>query len=731
MLHGSYNAWLVLASLLIAMLASYTALDMAGRVNASRGHAARWWLAGGSIAMGIGIWSMHFVGMLALSLPMPMAYDPAITFASLLIGIASSAFALWMVCQKQLTWLRLVMGALLMGAGVCAMHYTGMAAMRMSPPIHYIPSLFALSVLIAVAASGAALWIAFHLRRHSAHVRLLRAGAAVVMGVAIAGMHYTGMAAAQFSKNSVCVMSGSQASAAWMAPLLIVVALAVLSIALITSILDFRLEFRTAVLSTSLADANDELKFLALHDSLTKLPNRALLEDRLDQEIQTSQRERTLFAVLFLDLDGFKQINDAFGHDIGDRLLVQVSGRIGEEVRSCDTVSRVGGDEFVLVAGVKEPADAANLADRLIRAIQQPYLIAGHDCRVTVSIGIAVCRSGQDRRQDLLKNADAAMYHAKAMGRNNFCFFEVSMNEDAQKQLQVLHDLRLALDRRELVLHYQPKFNAQTGAMIGAEALIRWNHPVRGLLLPGEFIPVAERIGLIVPIGEWTVHEACRQMREWRDAGHSGWTLAVNLSPVQFNHPNLIELVRGSLERYALEPRCLALEITESTAMRDPDASMVILKKLHQMGVQISIDDFGTGYSSLLYLKRLPATELKIDRGFVRDLTQGTEDAAIIAAIVALGRTLNLEIVAEGVETESQRDFLTSLGCSSLQGFLLGKPMPPDQFLAAVFRGEAFSMEDATMERAPRLVAQIPASLGMPVTSEVPATLKIPATLAS
>ncbi len=709
MLVGSYNIWLVLASLLIAMLGSYTALDMAGRVAETQGQSARWWLVGGSVAMGIGIWSMHFLGMLAFSLPVPMGYDPAITFLSLLIAVASSAFALWMVCQSALSRPRLCVGALLMGAGVCSMHYTGMAAMRMTPGIRYIPSLFLLSVVIAIAASGAALWIAFHLRLGSSKVTFVRAGAAVVMCIAIAGMHYTGMAAAQFPLNSTCKMAKTGLSTGWLALLIIIFALAVLSIALIISMLDSRLKSRTAVLKSSLAHAHDELQFLALHDGLTKLPNRILLEDRLDQEIENAKRNKKSFSVLFLDLDGFKQVNDAFGHEVGDLLLVEVAQRIRAATRARDTVARLGGDEFVVLADTEEPTDAASVATKLIATVQQPYVLAGHECQVTTSVGIAIYSRDEMRRQQLLKNADAAMYHAKALGRNTYCFFDVSMNEDAQKKLEMLHDLRWALERRELVLHYQPKFDARTGNMLGAEALIRWKHPTRGLIPPGDFIPLAEKIGLIVLIGEWTVQEACRQIAEWRAAGYCEWTVAVNLSAVQFNHPGLIEMVRDNLERYDLDPGCLVLEITESTAMRDPDASLAILRILHHMGVRISIDDFGTGYSSLLYLKRLPAGELKIDRGFVRELSHESDDAAIISAIIALGRSLNLEIVAEGVETVAQQEFLTNLGCNSLQGFLLGKPMPPDELIATVSRGQIFEKaQESQPSRPPRLVAQIP-----------------------
>jgi diguanylate cyclase (GGDEF)-like protein len=684
MMAGSYNLWLVLASLLVAMLASYTALDMAGRVAAARGRAAFWWLAGGSFAMGVGIWSMHFVGMLAFNMPVPMGYDPSITALSLLIAIASSAFALHTVCHEHLSWPRLCTGALLMGAGVCAMHYTGMAAMRMMPPIHYIPSLFILSCVIAVVASGAALWMAFRLRNGVRGERKLRAAAAVVMGIAIAGMHYTGMAAAQFPAGGMSAMTGGDMSSGWLAPMVIVCALAVLSIALIASVLDRRLEVRTAVLASSLADANRELEFLALHDGLTKLPNRTLLDDRLEQEIQRARREKTNFAVLFLDMDGFKQINDAFGRQFGDRLLIEVALRMQAVIRAHDTLAHISGDEFVLVASASDAADAASMAERLVETIDETIDLDGHECQVSASLGIALYDDKRLERHELLKNAETAMYHAKSLGRDGYCFFDYSMNEDAQERLHLLHDLRLAEERGELVLHYQPKFDAKTDEPVGAEALLRWNHSTRGLIPPDQFIPLAEKTGLIISIGDWVLNEACRQMSEWRRHGYTDWSIAVNLSAMQFNHPGLAETVSDTLMRHALPPGCLTLEITESTAMRNVEASMEILERLTDMGVHISIDDFGTGYSSLLYLKRLPARELKIDRGFVRDLSNNKEDAAIIAAIVALGHTLNLEIVAEGVETIEQRDFLTRLGCTTLQGYLFGRPLPAGRFIESM-----------------------------------------------
>ena len=565
-----------------------------------------------------------------------------------------------------------------MGAGIGAMHYIGMAAMRMQPGIVYDPLLFGLSLLIAVAASGAALLIAFRLRRHTRHVRLLRGGAAVIMGFAIVGMHYTGMAAANFPEGSFCGAAFSGLDSGWLASLVIVTTFAVLAIALLTSILDARLEARTELLSSSLAKANAELTQLALHDGLTKLPNRLLLEDRISQNILKMQRNGGYFALLFMDLDGFKPVNDAFGHHVGDQLLVAVAQRLRAHLRVNDSLARIGGDEFVLLAELRHQDDAANVASHVVGLLNQAFDIDGHELRVSTSVGIALYPGDGVDQQELLINADAAMYHAKSLGKNGYSFFESSMNNNARQQLQLLHDLRVALERGELRLHYQPKFASGSGRMLGAEALLRWQHPQQGLLAPVRFIGLAEKTGLIIPIGDWVLDEACRQMRLWYEQGHQDWRVAVNLSALQFCHGELVETVRQTLARHTLPANCLTLEITESTAMHDVSASQQILEQLAEMGVDIAIDDFGTGYSSLLYLKRLPANELKIDRGFVQDLEHDGDDMAIVSAIVALGQALDLRIVAEGVETAEQQAFLTNLGCDAMQGYLLGHPLPPE-----------------------------------------------------
>lgn len=684
MMSPSYDALLVLFSLLVATLASYTALDLTGRIATARGRQAHVWLAGGAIAMGLGIWSMHFVGMLAFRLPIPLGYDVGITVLSLGIAIVASAFALRLVCLDNLPWHRLATGALVLGGAVASMHYTGMAALRMQPAISYQPSLFALSILIAVAASGAALWIAFHLRRNMPRVYQLRMGAAVIMGAAIASMHYTGMAAAEFPLGSVCGAANTGVGSDALALPILVVTVCVLAVALITSILDMRLEMRTAMMAEALGVANQELEFLALHDKLTRLPNRALLDDRFQQAIQSNVRQQGRFAVMFVDLDGFKGINDSYGHHVGDALLVEIAGRLRKAMRSEDTISRVGGDEFVLLARVDEPEDAGVVAESLLAALRETVHAGALALHVSASIGIALYPADGADQDTLMTNADAAMYHAKASGRNAYCFFERSMNHQARAQQTLLQDLRGALKQQQLELHYQPKYSAASGDLIGAEALLRWNHPTQGQLMPDQFISLAEKTGAIVPIGNWVLDEACRQLAAWHAEGRAELSMAVNLSALQFCHAGMVDAVAAALACHRVPPPSLTLEITESTAMRDVETSLAILTRLDDMGVRIAIDDFGTGYSSLLHLKRIPASELKIDRGFVRELEEDSEDAAIVSAIVALGRTLNLQVVAEGVETAAQQAFLAGLGCDALQGYLLGRPMPAEQFPVAV-----------------------------------------------
>lgn len=668
-----YNPLLVAISFVIAILAAWTALSMAGRVSTSRGKTAAFWLTGGGVSMGIGIWSMHFIGMMAMDNAMLMHYSLWLTSLSMIVAIASSLFALWLVSVDRLSPRRLLPGSLVMGTGIVVMHYTCMAAIEVSSPIIWHYGWVIASVIIALLASFSALWLTFRLRLEAAQVALMRFGAAILMGIAIAGMHYAGMMAAQMPPQMAMAHDGMHGS--WLAAMVSIVTLFILAITLLLSMLDARLQARTALLASSLAQANQELAQLALQDTLTRLPNRVLFEDRLAQAIGKAKRAGSQFALMFIDLDGFKAVNDAFGHETGDRLLVAVTQRLQIPLKEQFTLARIGGDEFVLLAEIDAPEDAARLAGTLVATIDRPFSIGRYELVVTLSIGIALYPLDGQSERDLMFNADAAMYHTKHAGRNGYHFFQPSMNTFARHQLQLTNDLWSAIDRQELSLHYQPKFRTTSKELIGFEALLRWRHPHQGMLTPDLFLPLAEKTGAIIPVGNWVINEACRQLAAWRSAGKLRWSIAVNLSPLQFEHQQLVAIVTAALARHQIPPELLILEITETTAMRNPEQSIAMLNSLTQIGIKASIDDFGTGYSSLLYLKRLPACELKIDRAFVKELAGEGEDATIVSAIVALARTLKLNVVAEGVETQQQLEFLTALGCDTLQGYFLGKPM--------------------------------------------------------
>jgi diguanylate cyclase (GGDEF)-like protein/PAS domain S-box-containing protein len=433
-----------------------------------------------------------------------------------------------------------------------------------------------------------------------------------------------------------------------------------------------------------------QLAYSAQHDFLTGLPNRMLLIDRVSQAIAASLRHNGIVAVMFLDLDGFKHINDSLGHLIGDKVLQSVAGRLRECLRGSDTVSRQGGDEFVvLLSDVQRIEDAAFTATRMLHAIAAPHTIDDRDLHVTASIGISVYPDDGANCETLIKNADTAMYHAKEHGRQCYEFFRPAMNARAVARQSIEEDLRRALERREFVLHYQPKVDLTTGGIAGAEALIRWVHPTRGLVAPSEFIPVAEDCGLILPIGNWVLRESCRQARAWLDAGLSMNSMAVNVSAMEFRDKQFGEGVIEALDDAGLNPKHLQLELTEGILMKNAESTESILNALRARGVQVAIDDFGTGYSSLSYLTRFPIDTLKIDQSFVHQVATSEGDTPIVTAIISMGRDLNMRVVAEGVETQEQAAFLRAHHCDQAQGYYFGRPVGAEEFAVLLRTGLA------------------------------------------
>ncbi len=444
---------------------------------------------------------------------------------------------------------------------------------------------------------------------------------------------------------------------------------------------------RKAMERAALAMAQ-QIAHSAEHDFLTGLPNRMLLNDRVGQAIALARRHTKKVAVLFLDLDGFKHINDSLGHPVGDKLLQSVAIRLADCIRGSDSVSRQGGDEFVvLLLELEHAEDAAITARRMLQAVARPHCIEQHDLHVTASIGVSVYPDDGPDADTLIKNADTAMYQAKENGRRSVQFFKPAMNVRAVERQFIEEGLRRALERRELTLHYQPKVNLLTGAITGAEALIRWTHPTRGSIAPGQFIPVAEDCGLILPIGAWVLREACSQARAWMDAGLPVTSMAVNVSAMEFRGKNFLDSLFAILGETDLDPSCLELELTESVLMKHAEFTAATLQILRKRGVQVAVDDFGTGYSSLSYLQKFPVDALKIDQSFVRQISTAGDDTTIVKAVIGMARSLKLRVIAEGVETVEEVAFLRAYRCEEAQGYYFSPPVLPRQFAMLLKNG--------------------------------------------
>jgi diguanylate cyclase (GGDEF)-like protein len=669
---GVYSPALVALSFIIAMMASYVALDLAGRLTTAHGRAVWFWLTGGALAMGTGIWSMHFIGMLALHMPIPMAYDLPTTFASMVIAVIVSGFALFTVGRTTLTGSRLAYGGIVMGIGIVGMHYTGMMAMEVAPDITYDPATVAASAAIAIAASWAALWLAFTLRSNTVSGGVWkRLGSSVVMAAAIVGMHYTGMAAAHFASNTVCTVPVDQVNTLWLAGVIAGFATLFLAATMLISVLD-------GELARKLEAANLTILELAQTDVLTALANRRSFEERLKLAFAGIKRGGNQFSVLYFDLDHFKEVNDTLGHAAGDTLLRGVADRLRKVVRETDLLARFGGDEFaILNTNAPTPMASGTLAAAVAKAVAIPFTLNDTEVQVTASIGIAAYSPDLTEPDDMLKQADLALYRAKAEGRNCYRFHSSELDAKVHERVTIADDLRTALERRHLELHYQPVIDLATRRIVALEALTRWNHPTRGMLYPDVFIPVAETTGSIAALGRWVFDAACQQLRAWQDLGIAPPVVAVNLSAAQFRSAPHLELdIAASLEKWNIAADAMELEIAESDWTEMAERYDDALVRLRQMGIRLAIDDFGIGHASLDELARYPIHHLKVAQVLLSRVSTDPKHANLVRAAVRMGQELGVTVVAEGVETEDQARLVTTAGCDRAQGYYFGRPIP-------------------------------------------------------
>ena len=656
----------MLLAWLVALLAAFVSLDLVGRARRAKRRGATGWLVGAGVALGTGVWSVQVISLTAQPLPFELAFRPWGVFGTWMVAIVVSLAGVGWAAARVVPIVTVVTGPAVLGLGIVAAQVTAVLTLGLRPGIDWRLWPLALALLVVWSGGGLGLGLDIRAARLERRWRLAKQVlTACLLGASVVLSQHIVTTAAGMPQRTLPKEAGHIAGAA-LSLLATVGSLSLMLLMLLSSLIMARTQ-------ASLRRAQGKLQMHSLRDPLTRLPNRLMFEGTLAQAVQRADATSGHLALLFVGVDGFKHVNQSFGHGGGDRLLRVLTTRL-RSLTMPHMAGRVGGDEFVmLLVGNPSRDDASNLATRVHDALGRPVVLNGQEISVGCSIGIAMYPE-HGASSALFAHADAAMREAKSTGGATYCFFETRMITGARDQATLLRDLRHALSRGQFELLYQPKIDAPSGEITGAEALIRWHHPKRGLINPEVFIPMAERSGLIGALGLWVIDEACRQAKLWRDEGQR-MRVAINLSPHQLRDPELGGHIAAALKKHQINPKLLTCEITESVAMQDSENTMKFFAALAGVGVHISIDDFGTGYSSLSYLRKLPAEELKIDRSFVLDLETSSDARAVVDAVVKLGQALHLKVVAEGVETEGQNQILRSLGCNELQGYLFAKPM--------------------------------------------------------
>ncbi|WHT79870.1 putative bifunctional diguanylate cyclase/phosphodiesterase [Pseudomonas rhodesiae] len=695
LLNCSHNPFLVLLAYLVACAAGFGTLDMAERVGHVENPTARrhWrWLGAGCLAGGI--WSTHFISMLAFQAPIAFHYELLTTFTSLLIALVASLFAMKTLSHTKVRLHQYLLAAVWIGIGIALMHYVGMSAMRSQAQMYFDSWLLLASIGIAMGASLAALLLSSYLRNGAGIFhQLLKYAASLVLGAGIISMHFTGMAALQ-----LVVPTGADLSLRLdnnpiqLGLSVAVITLLVISSSISAALADKKLQHkerdlrRVNALLSELDQARASLQQVAHYDALTSLLNRRGFNQVFAEKVVENTVNHGMMAVIFLDIDHFKRINDSLGHDAGDQLLTVLASHIKGSVRShADVVARFGGDEFCILISIHHRDEARHLAQRIMQKMKEPVELAGRRMVMTTSIGISLFPDDGQTCEELLKTADLALYQSKDAGRNSLNFFSSNLKTRATLELQLEEELRSALRTgTQLVLFYQPIFDMKLGKVSRLEALVRWQHPQHGLLAPDRFIEIAENNGLIADLDHWVLRQACHDLSLLTDRGYTDLTLSVNCSALNLERDELADEIEDALRFSGLAANRLELEVTENALMGNISSTLALLRQIRSLGVSLAIDDFGTGYSSLAYLKRLPLNTLKIDCSFIQDIPKSTADMEIVQAIIGMGHTLHLQVVTEGVETQSQFELLHGLGCDFIQGYLLSPAVAVSDIIGVV-----------------------------------------------
>lgn len=673
-----HNPWLLLAALAVCIISSWGVIRLFSRATTRKNIQKIVWHFLTAILAGSAIWSTHFIALIGFDSGVSFEFDPAFTTISLLVAMVGAACGFVVAASG---WFRLapLIGGGIVGLAVSAMHYAGMIAYRVQGIVSWNEDYVVASIACAIAFSAGA----FHVAMRSEASKYSEGLAVALLVLAILTLHLTGMTA--FRVAPLLIEGRYSNPAALQALGFAVAGVAVLigCAGLAGYLIDEGVR----------AESYKQLQQMALHDSLTGLPNRRSFNERLDQEIQLAKTTGGKVALVEIDLDRFKEINDLRGHAAGDEVLKNLAERMTGVLEESDFVARLGGDEFAAFHRTSTPADLSDFLARIEAVLSQVINIDGYEFMPGASIGVAVYPDNATDKVTLVNNADLAMYRAKADVSQTVCFYEPSMDEVVRARRSLANELREAMLRDQLVVHYQVQTSVSTGAIVGYEALLRWEHPERGFISPSEFIPIAEENGLIIQLGEWVLRTACRDAASWNPS----YKVSVNVSPVQFAHVDLHKVIMETLVMSGLPAERLELELTETTIFANKERSLHILRQIKALGVKVALDDFGTGYSSLDTLRSFPFDKIKLDRSFIIEVESSLQAKAIIRAVLALGQSLAIPVLAEGIETEGQLELLRNEGCNEVQGYLLGRPAPLDRIIASgqlALRGKALQRDE-------------------------------------